>query len=692
MYILIEIKKGENVIMKNQFRLGNLFFRSKWLVGAVGAIYVFIHAFLIWQMSWLNSGEVSVYLAKSQFVGIFVFLICGFVTYEFVFMEKACDLDEVLFINRRVKRKFYRKKIFFAVFFSLICGVTVFLYDIYAVSCFMELTGAVIVRLALANILNVFLVGVVAVFFGAFLASFFERAIAYSLLILFTFLMSPVVKNICSMIPISAEYGIEVDVMRIIDLFSLAAPDVNWELDDVYLFPIEMCRWATVLFWCGVFLFFIFMKTKSVRRTSVNMVVCVAAAVIGFGGFIRMGQDSVVRLDNRLWGTIQRDYKYWTLHETKEKEADFDILSYQIDLKIRSRLEADVQMEITKNPESDTYEFTLYRGYKIKSITDGDGSTLSYERDGNYLEVQYPFDESSAEMTIIYEGNGGKYYSNYQGIALPGYFAWYPRAGYLKMWDTDNGVNVLTQSDTESSFDVKVDTLFPICLVSNLEETADQEYSGVSTGTTMIGGLMEELDSGEMTYYNSPLSGGVFAQNLNEIPEVLSNAEEILQVSFDCDLSSKKIICLPETLFRYVNSCQGEKFQVFPDCILVSGGDYYLPDEVLNYFIPDKQYADNLKELLLYYLEKGVDADPYNADTLKDEKPDYSRLKGLETEYMPDDNLNAGADYEQLFRYQMNRYGGEAVLRACYEYLCSDSTENQVEFLYNLELTEGETE
>ena len=102
----------------------------------------------------------------------------------------------------------------------------------------------------------------------------------------------------------------------------------------------------------------------------------------------------------------------------------------------------------------DIYGFTLYHGYKVKEVKDESGRELKFKQTGDWIEVESAGETSS--LTFSYDGYSNTYYSNGQGAALSGTFAYYPRAGYVVCADAD-GYEHLTL-DEPTQFDVKLKT------------------------------------------------------------------------------------------------------------------------------------------------------------------------------------------------------------------------------------------
>jgi cytochrome c-type biogenesis protein CcmE len=661
---------------------GTLFLQTRLLPCAFLVGYAVLHGYLLVQGSLLDYRELGAYLNTSQSVGVLLFLLFSLLSFEFLFLARASHLDECLEANREMHLKFRWCQLGLLLPLILLSSVTVFCYDLFGVASFGALTGMVLKHLVLCCVLNILLVELVAVLLGSVLASAASRPVSYCVIIVASFLMSPVAKTWFSLIPFPYD-SLPFDAVRIIDFFSITAPDTDWVPDPNYGLALESCRWDLVLFWISLLfaLFLLLNRPRKRKRYGVMIGALLAVCVVGAIGFFQMGQDSVVRLDNRLWGTSYSDSTYRYTHEEQEEEADFRILTYQIDLSVQRKLYADVSLTVTHSEDSDHYLFTLYHGYKITSLTDGSGNSLDYTRDGNYLDVVFPLTDEEGQINICYQGSGNRYYSNSQGIALPGYFPWYPMAGYLTLWDSETSSTHVNLDPSSKEFYLTVDSSLP--LVSNLEEVSEHSYAGSASAVTLIGGFLTQVEENGFTYYTSPLNP--IQLNLEELQEKLEEAEQTLDVDFGINLDQTTIITMPEIITRTAGG-SSETFVAYPDHLLVANDRTDLVSAALDTLLPRKSDAQELRDLLVFYLMVDDSEETlYGEDMAADgEKPAYADVAALISPDESSDLTISQVYFEQLFRYQINQLGRDTVLRACYQYLSSEDSRSQVDFLYDL--------
>lgn len=150
---------------------------------------------------------------------------------------------------------------------------------------------------------------------------------------------------------------------------------------------------------------------------------------------------------------VGRETVYYDRNNITPPDAcpEFKITSYDMELKLSNVLHAEVNVSVSPS-NLDIYGFTLYHGYKVKEVKDESGRELKFKQTGDWIEVESAGETSS--LTFSYDGYSNTHYSNGQGAALPGTFAYYPRAGYVVCADAD-GYEHLTL-DEPTQFDVKL--------------------------------------------------------------------------------------------------------------------------------------------------------------------------------------------------------------------------------------------
>ncbi len=176
---------------------------------------------------------------------------------------------------------------------------------------------------------------------------------------------------------------------------------------------------------------------------------------------------------------------YKNRNQTVPESAAFDITDYDITITAGRTTHFTVKMRVSDN-SVDKYSFTLYHGYKVKSVTDLDGNKLSYNTDGDYIEV-FTDGNPSDGVIMEYEGVSYVYMADGSHINYPEFFRYYPAAGKEAVFKVSGGDFVKTLSDKEASFHVKVNSKYKV--YSNLTRVSDNEFEGTATGVLLLGGM-----------------------------------------------------------------------------------------------------------------------------------------------------------------------------------------------------------
>ena len=109
---------------------------------------------------------------------------------------------------------------------------------------------------------------------------------------------------------------------------------------------------------------------------------------------------------------------------------------------------------------------------------------MNFDQNGDYVTVYAPM--GTKELNFSYSGSAGKYFSNYQGIALPGYLPYYPVPGFVKFYEAGQ---IVVNTDLEpTDYEVYVDS--NMAVASNLPKTDDNTFSGNADAVSLYGGMI----------------------------------------------------------------------------------------------------------------------------------------------------------------------------------------------------------
>ena len=517
------------------------------------------------------------------------FVFYSLVSYEFCRSDCAVGFDECACAMEAGKSRLLAGKLL--VLISLTLPILVLNIITTAVGTVIAHAGMAFFQVLLHILLNLLILPAVGVLFGAVLAYGAKRGIAYILLAVVTLLSTPLAGDWC--VTIYKATGFSASVLT--RLFPFMTPSTMLTSSNLAygysLRPYRIFAYAVwILVLCAV-LFFYISKERGKKKRLFSAVVCLVAGLCLLPFVFRSNSDIIY--DDMNSEGAGREISYYERNKITPPDAcpEFKITSYDMELKLSNVLHAEVKVSVSPS-NLDIYGFTLYHGYKVKEVKDESGRALKFEQTGDWIEVESAGETSS--LTFSYSGYSNTHYSNGQGAALPGTFAYYPRAGYVVCAD-DNGYEYLTL-DEPTQFDVKIKNRKKF--FTNLDRTGKNTFSGKTTGLTIVGGFYKEDKIGDTNLVYTSVD-----RDVNEIKKVFSNLMQTYDRSFNTIMvaelrEGKSMRDYGDTLVFTGVSLKGIEMDYFLSQVPESRGDFGLQAYVFEYMRGTfEEYAEGDKSL-----------------------------------------------------------------------------------------------
>lgn len=438
------------------------------------------------------------YLQKCQESCQWIMLTNLFISFEYIYRMKNSGISEVLCVLKNGMVKTYGIAVSVLLSLVFVQGIPFFAYPVISALQSGKF-AALIFHIFLAVALNVILLGFACVSLGAFTALLCRRTAAYSLMSVILFLALPASELLPGIL--YDQYGI--DLWKIWGIFSgLLPPAQGWSVDYQYGIPLEKYRWCLLLLWFFLLLglyFFHLVKGKKRRGLLLGGTVALIAAFCIRGYWF---QGSHLDLTACPTGTIRADQQYYNTHSSQEKDAGFKVTAYEMDISIHQELKSQLRVYLENESSTNELQFTLYHSFEIDKIRDDRNVSLPFERSGDYFSVTC--EEFPDYLDISYKGSSNLFYSNHQGVCLPGSFPYFPWAGYKKIHylspePQDNLAQfVFRDGNCSSRFSVTIEGGKNI--VTNLPKNAEGVYEGESSSFTIMGGFLEECEQGGYSF------------------------------------------------------------------------------------------------------------------------------------------------------------------------------------------------
>ena len=447
------------------------------------------------------------------------FVFYSLVSYEFCRSDCVVGFDECACAIEAGKSRLLAGKLL--VLISLTLPILVLNIIAIDVGTVIAHAGMAFFQVLLHILLNLLILPAVGILFGAVLAYGAKRGIAYIIIAVVTLLSTPLAGDWC--VTIYKATGFSASVLT--RLFPFMTPSTMLTSSNLAygysLRPYRIFAYAVwILVLCAV-LFFYISKERGKKKRLFSAVVCLVAGLCLLPFVFRSNSDIIY--DDMNSEGAGREISYYERNKITPPEAchEFKITSYDMELKLSNVLHAEVKVSVSPS-NLDIYGFTLYHGYKVKEVKDESGRELNFKQTGDWIEVESAGETSS--LTFSYSGYSNTHYSNGQGAALPGTFAYYPRAGYVVCAD-DNGYEYL-MLDEPTQFDVKIKNRKKF--FTNLDRTGKNTFSGKTTGLTIVGGLYKEDKIGDTNLVYTYVGW-----DISKIKKVFSNLMQTYDRSFN---------------------------------------------------------------------------------------------------------------------------------------------------------------
>ena len=539
-------------------------------------------------------------------VSLIYFVFFAFISYEFGRMDFSVGFEECCSAIKYGRVEAIEARILVMIFLAMPCLIiNLLIYIIAGIVCS---AGAAAIFHVLAHIvINFFVVPLIGTLLGAVLAIYAKRGVAYIVLLVITFFSSPAVNGFCA----DLYYSTGISANRWLRVFPFMTPSSFFYTPNIaYGYSLRPYRLFAFLMWilvlCALLLFF-FARNRYGKHFLVLGVACLTLGLCCAPIVLQNNSDNIEDIEST--EEAGGEIRYYIINKTSPPDAcpEFKITSYDMELKLSNVLHAEVKVSVSPS-NLDIYGFTLYHGYKVKSVRDESGRDLKFRQNDDWIEVESAGETSS--LTFTYSGYSNTHYSNGQGASLPGTFAYYPRAGYVTCYG-DTGYETLTL-DEPTQFDVKIKNRKKF--FTNLNRTGKNTFSGKTTGLTIVGGFYKEDKIGDTNLVYTYVD-----MDVNEIKKVFSNLMQTYDRSFNTVMVTQlydgvSMRDYGDTLVFTGVSLKGIEMDYFLSQVPESRGDFglqayvfeYMRDTFASYAAGDKSIGMNTR-----YVRVEAAADKY---------------------------------------------------------------------------------
>lgn len=583
------------------------------------------------------------FISDLNYLCVMGFLFFVFISYEFMRKGRSAGLDETLRERAWIIEGYQllvlgTMVLLYAIIFVIYMGAGYFLLHMPAV-CMTELWKVLSV--------NVVLISVTSVVMGYLVSKIRRRFVGYLVILSVVLLTVPLTVDL--LLKWQIWYGIPVFTLR--DMVCILPPDMNAFPDPLYGIPVEGYRIAKMLAWIGLGGYLFVCRLWKNRRKRLVLSTVVLGGWIAVCSIFVMNKGSVLMMGSHPDAAAFQQDGY-NAGETVQENVDFQVSSYEMDVCFGHELSAVVKTELRQETALPRYTFTLFHGYKVSDVQDADGRSLEYVQDGDWVTIENPGQADCSSLTFLYEGSSPTFYANRNACFLPGFFAWYPRAGKKNTY-TDG--QFMCVDEYTSHFRIAVRGLKT---TSNVAADGDG-FDGDSSNILLLGGTYEETEQNGVCQITYPLSN--LTNLVASVMDSVEFGEEWEKLLTFYGLEENKALSLPDetkkrvviptsTLYNGLNS-----FYEFDDYVLIG------QSVSVNAVLKNKIRAtgkEALKEIF-FAMDLNEDTDVNELHLLSDEME--------ESELSEEDKL-----YDLVVR-QLKANGVQPAARAVMAYLMDEN-------------------
>lgn len=467
------------------------FFARPLLLWVSAALLALSFYYLLKDISayWRAGEEPLLFLAATLRLEFFVFIAVLILSFEFLSRARAVHLDECIASLPGGLAAYYRDGACALFLLVLLYSCLLFLpnYVLYFVSGIGR--GQYLLHLFFNQLVNFVCLPALAIAAGAALSLLRWRPLSYLLIVLGAFILSPVRAQY--LLPLYEASGSTL-VYDVGNLFDLFTPNLGRAAISSFGYSLLPYRLFLIAFWLSLSGLVIALKLSRERpRRWAAAALATALAALCLLGYFFPASKIVDDKDNPKEGLFTDAYYYWE-HEQKESAPDFSVLAYDMDFEVGLNLKASVRMELS-DATRPVYHFTLYHGYVVSEILDAQGRALPFRRAADALSLENLPQYDLSALELRYSGYALAFFSNVQGLALPGLFPYYPKAGLQRVFSAQGQDYTPVCNASAAHYTVRVRGAGKV--YSNLPETGPDRFSGICNDLTLVSGMYDSLSS-----------------------------------------------------------------------------------------------------------------------------------------------------------------------------------------------------
>ena len=379
------------------------------------------------------------------------YLIIFFIFFTFECCYKLNRYYEPICITKKGMKCVYKNYLQSIFLYDLLLFAEALLFNVIYIFANKQFSVSLVIHTLVVLIIYFLLCILSAIFIGFLLSKIKVRFVSYIIMLIIAISET----NLMDSLSVGVYNSTGTDITKSLKFFNMVPASIGWTPNMHSGYIITLDKLSQILFFIFLALLFCCLTDNEISKNNkiLKSTICSCLCVITLVGYILPFSAPQMNLSA---SGVSADKRYYENNEQLSETADFRVDSYDLEFNFRNDLNAIATIK-TDNYKNE-YKFTLYHGYKISKITDGNNDELDFTRDSDYLTINNT--SKSKLIKIYYHGSCDKYYSNYLSAFLPGNFAFYPIPGFNEMYSkySYSGFNNLSLP-YETDFNVTVHSL-----------------------------------------------------------------------------------------------------------------------------------------------------------------------------------------------------------------------------------------
>lgn len=496
----------------------------------------------------LDSGIPIEIYNGSSFVTQAIILSFMFIGYNLGSNEKQCC--EIFDLIKNAKKE----KIIAKVLFSLVL--------ITLINLLFYLVSVIVLKVGHADgifyweglqysIIYWFLPSCISFILGLIFSILMSGVLPYGFIIITSFLIGPVNKEISQLIGINEI----IDLRKAIVELNIGQYG-NYSIDPIYGLEVEPKRLLhNIIFLLVVIMILFIIVGVKERIKEANYLCYMGLMTMVLCVFIFNYIKPSFVYKNGHYEDTSKSYYDILYYENKEliniEDDNFTVLENNLYLDRENLLSVNLKSLVKIKDDCSRLTYTLYRDFKIKDIL-VNGEKATYSQSGDFVEIDRIFrKDERVEINFVYEGlSSPKHYYSKKAMILMGYFPWIPQRGYYSIMNSVGETFYKANGD-----EIKYTLAFKENdkeIYTNLKKDSKGNYSGtLKYGLTLVSGMVEEKKINDVSFTLPIIYKDIsnnLEYNLDSLQGTINKVYEILDYN---DVSVKKVFILPTAMSRY---------------------------------------------------------------------------------------------------------------------------------------------